>query len=339
MKKIIISILIVSSSFGILSAQTVKIAILDFKNSGVPAAELSDLSDHFRKDLSSRPDSAVLSRDSMNSYFNAEKFNGAGCVDNECASEASAVLKADITLFGMIIKKDNKYNVTLGVYNSRSRDRSFTEKFESQSAADIKKKLTLLSDKIALSFPKQRKGADDKNSWDGELKENSKRKYNIKYNFGINTSYMIMLTPLFYSNESGYVQYESNPFLVGLKFQLEFFNLMKVGVIGEFAFPLTPPIGKNPYFGSGGAILTFTSPVYKDFLFIIVDLAFTGGAYSFSSNHATDISFFDISARLGLQYFPIPLFGLELSAGYNYYFSNPKIPDAVSVGLNFIFRI
>jgi hypothetical protein len=339
MKKILLSMLLIVSSAGILSAQSVKIALLDFKKTGISDAEYSEFSEYLRKELNNKKNAALMGRETMIKYFTDKKFNSIGCVDNDCASESASILKADIILFGMMVKNEKKYSVTIGSYNAKFRDKSFTDKFESESGADLKKKLSLVCDKIAESFPKSDIKTEEKISWDSELNEKEERKYGLKFNIGIDTSYLIMLTPLFYYNNSGYAEYQSNPFLVGVKFQVEFLNLIKAGIIGEFAFPLTPqPVGSSPFLGSGGAIISFTTSVYKKTIIFLVDLAFLGGVYSYSPNSA-NISFFNISPRLALQYFPVSIFGIELSVGYNYYMSTPKIPDAVSVVLNFIFRI
>ncbi len=337
MKKIFLSMLIIINCAGILSAQTVKMAMLDFKKAGISDAEFADFSEYLRKELNSKKNAVLMNRETMMKYFNAEKFNALGCVDNECASESASVLKADVILFGLILKNEKKYSFTIGYYNAKSRDKSFTEKFESESAADIKKKMVLFSDRIAATFPKADIKADEKNSWDNELKEKEERKYNLKFNFGIETSYLIMFAPLL--NGAGIPVYQLNPFLVGAKFQLEFLNFMKFGVIGEFAFPMTPPAGISPFIASGGGIISFTTPVYKKYIIFMVDLAFLGGTYSNYSNLPAYIAFFDISPRLALQFFPVSIFAIELSVGYNYYISAPKMPDAVSVGLNFVFRL
>jgi hypothetical protein len=340
MKKIILSMLMLFLSAGMLSAQNLKIAILDFKNTGLTAAEYSDISDHLRKELINKKNAVVMNRDVMLKYFAAEKYNASGCLDNDCASESASILKADIIIFGVILKNEKKYSITLGVYNAKSRDKSFKDRFETASITDLKKNISQISEKIAPSFPKSDFKNDEKISWELDQKEKEERKYGLKYNFAIDTSYLIMLVPLYYINGTTAVSYDANPFLVGLKFQVELFDLMKFGIIGEFAFPLTPkPVGSSPYLGSGGAIISFTTSVYKKTLFFMVDLAFLGGVYSYSSNSATNFSFFNMSPRLTLQYFPVTIFGLELSVGYNYYISSPKIPDAVTVGLNFIFRL
>ncbi len=334
MKKIIFSMLIIFNCAGILSAQTVKMAMLDFKKAGISDAEYADISEYLRKELNNKKNSVLMNRETMIKYFTAEKFNAIGCVDNECASDSASILKADVVLFGLISKNEKKYSMTIGYFNVKSRDKSFSEKFESESTEEIKKKLALFSDKIAAAFPKAEIKAADKTSWDDELKEKEERKHNLKFNFGINTSYLIMLSAFTLP-----VTYHPNPLLLGVKFQLEFFNFIKVGVIGEFAFPLTPAEGINPFIGSGGAIFSFTTSVYKKYIILIVDLAFLGGAYTYSSISSLATGFLNISPRIGLQFFPVSIFAIELNVGYNYYVSSPyKIPDAVSVGLNFLFR-
>ena len=337
MKKIFLSLLIILNCAGFLSAQTVKMAMLDFKKTGISDAEYADFSEYLRKELNNKKNAVLMNRETMMKYFTAEKFNAIGCVDNECASESASVLKADVVLFGLMLKNEKKYSLTIGYFNAKSRDKSFTEKFESESPAEIKKKLALFSDKIAAAFPKAEIKAAEKTSWDDELKEKEERKYNLKFNFGINTSYLIMLSA--FSNPTTIPSFHPNPFLLGVKFQLEFLNFIKVGVIGEFAFPLTPPEGISPFLGSGGVIFSFTTSVYKKYIIFIVDLAFLGGAYTYSSNTTLATGFLNISPRLGLQFFPTSIFAIELNVGYNYYVSSPyKIPDAVSVGLNFLFR-
>jgi hypothetical protein len=342
MKKLVYSLIILISSAGILAAQSTKVAILDFKKTGITDTEYYEFSEYLRKEINNKKNAILMGRDAMNNYFAAQKFNSIGCVDNDCASEASSILKSDIVLFGMVVKNEKRYAVTVGVYYARNRDKSFIEKFESETAGDLKKEFSRISDKIASLFPKEYIKAEDKGSWEDELKEKDGRKYNLKYNIGLNTSYLIMLNSM-----SMPVLYNPNPFQLGLKFQVELFDLMKFGVIGEIAFPLTPPAAytSNLIYGSGGAIFSFTTSVYKKYLYFIVDLAFLGGVYSYSSVSSLNIGFLNISPRIGLQYFPASIFGFELSVGYNYYISVSsistvyKIPDAISVGLNFIFRL
>ncbi len=321
MNKIFLSVLIIVTCALSLSAETVKIAILDFTKTGISAAENTDLNEFIRKELGEKPNSTVISRDEMNKIFTSAKFNPGGCADIDCANESAAILKADYVIYGIIIKTGIKYSVTVGSYNVKSRDQSFTERFETDIPNIIKKKLRDFTDKMSLSFPKQETKIDPY--------ENNGRPYNLKYVLGLNTAYMITSGKLFY----GDIPYKSSAFhflTSGIKFQVEILNSWKFGVIGEFEYPLTPFAGLNPYWGSGGIIISWTKGLIKKILFVNIDAAILGGSYS------PNVPFANLSPRLSMVVFPVSIFGIEFSYCYNFYFG--LIPDSQTLGINFIFK-
>ena len=323
MWKIFFSIMIIIWALS-LSAEPVKIAILDFTKTGITAAENTELNEFIRKELGEKQNNQVISRDEMNKIFTAAKFNSGGCADVDCANESAAILKADYVIYGIIIKTGIKYSVTIGAYNVKSRDKSITERFETDLEIIIKKKLRDFIDKIALTFPKQETKIDPY--------ENNGRPYNLKYLIGLDTAYMIT------NDTTAYKSSSVNVLVSGLKFQVEILNSWKFGVIGDFAYPLTPATGKNgiyynPFWYSGGIIISWSKEIVKKIFFVCIDAGLLGGYYSFNNDSAPFVNF---SPRLSMQVFPDPLFGIEFSYCYNYYFTMTK--DTSSLGINFIFK-
>ncbi len=327
MFKILYSLLIIISGSLCLSAEPIKIAILDFTKTGISAAENTEISGYLRKELTSKENTGVISRDDMNKSFTEAKFNASGCADNDCANEAAGILKSDFVFFGIIIKTEKKYSITVGSYNVKSRDKSFIERFESDSLQDIKKKMILFTDKVASGFPKQEILTE------AEIQERkNQRPYAMKYLIALNTGYLMTNAKMNY-NMIDYKAGDANFLISGIKFQIEILNSWKFGVIGEFAYPLTPATGTNPYWGSGGIIISFSEEIYGKFFLVCVDAALLGGSYSRTNS---DLPFATFSPRISFQLFPVSIFGIELSYCYNYNFA--ILPDNQTLGLNFIFK-
>ena len=97
---------------GLVFAQDITIAVLDFDGKGVSQAETSTLTDRLRDEMFKTGIYIVLERGKMDEVLKEQGFQQTGCITSECAVEVGNMLGVQQMIGGSIGKVGNMYTVS-----------------------------------------------------------------------------------------------------------------------------------------------------------------------------------------------------------------------------------
>ena len=100
---------------GLVFAQDITIAVLEFEGQGVSQSETKTLTDRLRDEMINTGIYIVLERGKMDEVLKEQGFQQTGCVTSECAVEVGNMLGVQQMIGGSIGKVGNIYTVSARV--------------------------------------------------------------------------------------------------------------------------------------------------------------------------------------------------------------------------------
>ena len=100
---------------GLVFAQDITIAVLEFEGQGVSQSETKTLTDRLRDEIFNTGIYIVLARGEMDEVLKEQGFQQTGCVTSECAVEVGNMLGVQQMIGGSIGKVGNIYTVSARV--------------------------------------------------------------------------------------------------------------------------------------------------------------------------------------------------------------------------------